>query len=111
VEQPRTLGQVFRDLMLERDTLPFLTDLMLGSFVEAMKSVRQPVFTAEFDSDDRRWFSEWLTLTALGRAVLAGEVDWLSLAPPERWVGGVRIRADQPCWRWDERRGSTLRQT
>ncbi len=109
-EQPRTIGQVFRGLMLERDPLPFLTDLMLADFVRQMQRVSQPVFTAAFDDNDRRWFRERLTITPLGRAILAGEVDWLSLSPPQRWVGGVSIRAGQPCWRWDERRGTTVLQ-
>jgi hypothetical protein len=109
-EQPRTIGQVFRGLMLERDPLPFLTDLMLADFVRQMQRVSQPVFTAAFDDNDRRWFRERLTITPLGRAILAGEVDWLSLSPPQRWVGGVCVRAGQPCWRWDERRGTTVLQ-
>jgi hypothetical protein len=108
-EQPRTIGQVFRDLMHERDKLPFLTDLMLADFVKAMKCVSEPVFTGAFDAEDRRWFRERLTITPLGRAVLAGEVDWLSLSPPERWIGGTCIRAHRSCWRWDERRGPVLR--
>jgi hypothetical protein len=109
-EQPRTIGQVFAELMRERDPLPFLSDLMLADFVREMQRVSQPVFTGMFDGDDRRWFRERLTITPLGRAVLAGDVDWLSLSPPERWVGGVRILADAPCWRWDERRGTTALQ-
>jgi len=109
-EQSRTIGQVFRDLMLERDPLPFLSDLMLADFVRNMQRVSEPVFTGTFDDDDRRWFRERLTITPLGRAVLAGKVDWLSLAPPERWLGGVCIRGDRPCWRWDERRGTTALQ-
>jgi hypothetical protein len=34
-----------------------------------------------------------------GRAVLAGRIDYLTLNPPERWVGGIRIIAGQPAWR------------
>ncbi|WP_201306020.1 hypothetical protein [Roseomonas harenae] len=34
-------------------------------------------------------------------AVLAGEVDSLSLRPPVGWLGGVRIARASPCWRWD----------
>jgi Domain of unknown function (DUF1835) len=109
-EQPRTIGEIFRELMQERDPLPFLSDLMLADFVKNMQRVSGPVFTATFDDEDRRWFRERLTITPLGRAVLAGDVDWLSLSPPERWVGGVRIRADRACWRWDERRGTTVLQ-
>jgi hypothetical protein len=107
-ERPRTIGEVFRDLMLDREPLPWLGDLMLASIVEAMKRASQPVFTTEFETEDRRWFKERLTVTALGRSVLAGQVDWLSLAPPERWLGGVRIRPDHPCWRWDDSRGITV---
>jgi hypothetical protein len=107
-ERPHTIGQVFRDLMLEREPLPWLGDLMLGSIVEHMKRVDQPVFTAVFETDDRRWFREMLTITEPGRVVLAGEVDFLSLSPPERWLGGVCIRADSPCWRWDDERGRTF---
>jgi hypothetical protein len=107
-EQSATIGQVFRDLMVERDPLPFLTDLMLGDFVKHMQRVNQPVFTAAFDDDDRHWFRERLTITPLGSAVLAGQVDWLSLSPPERWLGGVCIRGDRPCWRWDDRQGTTV---
>ena len=82
---------------------------MLGSIVEQMKQVRDPVFTAAFETDDRRWFREMLTITDMGRTVLAGGVDFLTLSPPERWLGGVCVSADKPCWRWDERRGSMVR--
>jgi hypothetical protein len=34
--------------------------------------------------------------------VLKGEVDFLSLKPPSRWVGGVQIGAGMPDWRWNE---------
>jgi hypothetical protein len=106
-ERPRTIGEVFRDLMLDREPLPWLGDLMLASIVEAMKHASQPVFTTEFETEDRRWFKEQLTITALGRSVLVGQVDYLSLGAPERWLGGVCIRPDRPCWRWDDALGMT----
>jgi hypothetical protein len=34
--------------------------------------------------------------------VLKGEVDFLTLRPPNRWVGGVQIGAGLPDWRWNE---------
>lgn len=101
-ERPRTVGDAYAALMMEREPLPWLTDLMIRSIVDAMKVARAPVFTGAFDGEDRHWPQERLTITPLGRAVLAGEVDWLSLRPPERWLGGVRIPGDAPCWRWDE---------
>jgi hypothetical protein len=107
-EQPKTIGEVFRDLMLDREPLPWLGDLMLATLIENMKRASRAVFDAAFENDDKRWFRERLTITPLGRAVLAGEVDWLSLAPPDRWLGGVHIRAGLPCWRWDDGCATTV---
>ena len=101
-ERPRTVGQTYAELMLSREPLPWLGDLMFLFIVEGMKRSAEPVFTGAFDGDDQHWSQERLTITDLGRAVLAGEVDWLSLSPPERWVGGVQILAGQPCWRWED---------
>jgi hypothetical protein len=35
-------------------------------------------------------------------AGLRGELDYLSLHPAPRWVGGVQIGPGMPDWRWDE---------
>jgi hypothetical protein len=99
-ERPRTVGEIFRDLMQEREPLPWLGDIMLLWIVKSMQRVSQPVLTG----------GEQLTITDLGRAVLAGDVDWLSLAPPERWVGGVRVPSAPPCWRWNDPSGTTTLQ-
>jgi len=74
-ERPRTIGQTYAELMLSREPLPWLGDLMFLFIVESMKRAAEPVFTSAFDADNRRWPQERLTITALGRAVLAGEVD------------------------------------
>lgn len=42
----------------------------------------------------------WL-LTALGRAVLAGERDRVLERGYDRWLGGVRLLAPRRVWRWD----------
>jgi hypothetical protein len=100
-EEPHRIGRLFHDLMLEREPLPWQSDLLFRDIVEAMKQVSKPVFTGLIDKPEQPWWRERLTITPLGRAVLAGDVDWMSLRPPERWVGGVVIRPDQPCWRWN----------
>ncbi len=101
-EGPRTVGQIHSALMREREPLPWLGDVMLRFILDSMRAAREPVFTGAFAGGEQRWPDERLTITGLGRAVLAQDVDWLSLSPPERWLGGVRISAALPCWRWDE---------
>jgi hypothetical protein len=100
-EAPRSMGRVFAALTSERDPLPWLGDAMLRHILESMERARPAVFTR----DGGTWPQAVLSITDLGRAVLAGEVDFLSLAPPERWVGGVRVVPGAPCWRWDAAQG------
>ena len=107
-EGPKTAGEVFSALMRDREPLPWLGDIMLLFILDSMKAVRAPVFNGAFDTEPQRWPHERLTITDLGRAVLAGEVDWLSLSPPDRWLGGVCIRPAFPCWRWDERAATAV---
>ncbi len=106
-EGQKAIGEMFRDLMVAREPLPWLGDLMFFFLVENMKRVSQPVFVAA-PGHTQRWPSERLTITETGRTVLTGAVDWLSLSPPDRWVGGVHIAAARPCWHWDERTGTTV---
>jgi len=44
-----------------------------------------------------------LTITELGRAVLKGDTDFMSLGPPARWVGGAQIGAGMADWRWNDK--------
>jgi hypothetical protein len=55
------------------------------------------------DGQARPPWTDVLTITDLGRAVLKGDVDFLSLRPPNRWVGGVQIGVGMPDWRWNEK--------
>jgi len=107
-EGPKTVGEIYSALMREREPLPWLGDIMLLFILDSMRAASEPVFTGAFEGEQRRWPDELLTITDLGRAVLAGEVDWLSLSPPERWLGGVRVSAASPCWRWDEQSATTV---
>ena len=65
----------------------------------------QPVFEIAKDDFKNPWHKHLLTITDTGRQVLTGKQDWLSLNPPGRWLGGVRIHTNQSCWRWDVKTG------
>jgi len=47
-------------------------------------------------------WTDVVVITELGRSVLRGEVDFRSLHPLPRWVGGVEIAAGNVDWRWNQ---------
>jgi DNA-binding PadR family transcriptional regulator len=99
VSEPRTISEMFSDLQVHTEPLPFLGDLMFLAVLrglEAAGAVRTDAATAE-----QKWPSRVLHLTDAGEALLAGRLDWMTLEAQERWVGGVRIVPGLACWRWD----------
>jgi hypothetical protein len=101
-EGPTRIGQVFAAMVGGQEPLVFMGDLGLLVTVEAMARTDPPVLTIE---PGDKPFPRMASITAAGPQVLAGAVDYLSLRPPERWVGGVRIVAAQPSWRFDPAQG------
>ncbi|HEY4211301.1 MAG TPA: DUF1835 domain-containing protein [Steroidobacteraceae bacterium] len=94
-----SLNRLFGILTNHRDPLPLATDLRLLEIVETMLTVPEPVLSRTHV--DAGW-RDLVAITDVGRAVLAGERDWLAFQPPPRWVGGVPIGIGHPDWRWDE---------
>jgi hypothetical protein len=90
----------------ERDPLPGQGDLNVRNRLLSMESASARVYERRSGVDRngqaRPPWTDVLTITDLGRAVLKGEVDFLSLRPSNRWVGGVQIGTGLPDWRWNE---------
>lgn len=63
-----------------------------------MEQADKPVFVREHNGSMR---SDFIVITQLGRQVLDGSINWLTLQPPPRWIGGVCIKASQRNWHWD----------
>jgi hypothetical protein len=107
-EQPQSLNRMFGRMTYFVDPLPGQGDSQMRDRVLAMEQAREHLFTRtpglDGEGRSRPPWTDVLTITELGRAVLAGEVDFQALAPPARWVGGVRVSGDDPDWRWDEAR-------
>jgi hypothetical protein len=105
-EDEMNLIHLCGDMTYARDPLPGQGDLQIRDRVLNMEGAsarayeRRPGVGRQGES--RPPWTDVLTITDLGRAVLRGEVDFLSLRPPSRWVGGVEIGAGFPDWRWSE---------
>ena len=101
------LGKVYRALHRDRDPLPGQGDAQVRDRVLNMEGASARVFERRNgvgpDGRSRPPWTDSLSITELGRAVLKGDADFMSLTPPGRWVGGVQIGAGMPDWRWDEK--------
>ena len=87
------------------DTL--LSD-MLRSFVRAehpLLEFAQP-FAGKFQTSEFNRAS--LALTKVGRRVLKGKDDAVSLNGIDRWIGGVRLHGKSVRWRWDGKARSVI---
>jgi hypothetical protein len=101
-EGPTRIGRIFAAMVDGREPLVFMGDIGFLVTVEDMARTDPPVLTIELGKEP---FPRVGSITDIGRRVLSGAVDYLSLGPPERWVGGVRIAAGEPSWRFDEAAG------
>ena len=107
-EQSLTAGQLFGKLMQKRDPLPWLGDVMYWFILQSMKQASQAVFKIANEDLKKPWHKRLLTITGTGQKVLPGTQDWLSLNPPERWLGGIKIDASYPRWHWDNKTGKPI---
>lgn len=114
-EASQSLNRLCGPMVYERDPLPGQGDFQMRDRVLGMDVAGAPVFTREPGVDregrTRPPWTDVLALTGLGQRVLAGEVDFRSLNPRPRWVGGVPIGAGEPDWRWGESMHDAFRTT
>jgi hypothetical protein len=112
-KQELSLNRIVGQLTHVVDPLPGQGDLQIRDRVLAMEAASAPVFArrpgVDRNGEVRRPWTDVLRITELGRAVLRGDVDFRSLDPPPRWVGGVEVRPGNADWRWDEPRMEAVR--
>lgn len=97
---PCTAGALFRTLTLKTEPLPFLGDLMFWHVLDDLAAVAHPPFEACAENVREPRQHRRLALTPTGEALLDARLDWLSLDPRPRWIGGVCARPGSPVWRW-----------
>ena len=107
------LGKIYRTLHRNLDPLPGQGDLHVRDRVLNMEGASARVFERRTgigpDGESQPPWTDLLSITELGRAVLKGDADFISLTPPNRWVGGVQIGAGMPDWRWNDKARDAVR--
>jgi hypothetical protein len=87
----------------------FLGDIIFYSYLERLSGRNDALITwkdgtpviAPTSERSREFVEGELTLTPLGREVLAGRQDWQRINKRTRWLGGVEIKPGERGWRWD----------
>ncbi|WP_235940538.1 hypothetical protein [Bradyrhizobium hipponense] len=80
-----------------------LLDRLARCPAPAISGLEEGPFSLDMHDDPLRYArykQSGLSLTELGKAVLAGEEDFLRYNPIERWWGGTEL-THQRLWRWD----------
>jgi hypothetical protein len=107
------LANIYSAMHWDIDPLPGQGDLHVRDRVLNMEGASARVFERRAgvgrDGNSRPPWTDILSITDLGRTVLKGGFDFMSLTPPGRWVGGVQIGAGMPDWRWDDKAGEAVR--
>jgi hypothetical protein len=101
----------------QREQAPYLGDWSFWVLIERLANganallecvTGEPfVYPPEAPADDI-FRGQALHLTPLGRSVLRGGTDWVTLNPPDRWKGGVHLSPGKTIWRWDAASQSIL---
>jgi RNA polymerase sigma factor (sigma-70 family) len=97
--------------MHAREEVYYITDLSLAALADTLSRTspplltlaRRPVADAEL-SQESVTLRDAVTLTDVGRAVLAGQQDRVATCGIDRWLGGVHLQGDTDLWRWDDER-------
>ena len=89
----------------EREEAVFLGDAWAWKRLAELEPLVEELPAPPPLGDPREFLSAQVTLTPLGRKVLAGKADRIEAAPPDRWLGGTHVDG---AWRWDAARRRLL---
>ncbi len=99
---PQRAGQLFQALVNGLEPLPFLGDTLYGWLLRELAAEPHALVTLTPAAAGEPWHHAELTLSEVGRAVLAGERHRLDAGAPGHWVGGVLSPQGGHAWCWDE---------
>jgi hypothetical protein len=84
-------------------------DLQYWHYLREMRQGTHPLIEIEgadsvpaFSDPIEDFNNSRIRITELGRQILSGNQDWLSLNGINQWFGGVHLQGNTMIWRWDE---------
>ena len=80
---------------------PYMGDLTFWSRLRDLSAGPRPLLSLDPSYGDSEFRIARASITDAGRRVLAGEMDWMSTAQIDRWIGGSHVVSPHPSWRWD----------
>ncbi|MFL5496976.1 MAG: DUF1835 domain-containing protein [Gemmatimonadaceae bacterium] len=98
----------FLDVAQKQESI-FLGDMVFYSYLERLSGTKDALVTWEDGTpiiaptaeQSREFVDGRLSVTQLGRDVVAGRKDWQVINTSTRWLGGVEIKPGAAGWRWD----------
>ncbi|VWD01047.1 MULTISPECIES: DUF1835 domain-containing protein [Burkholderia] len=93
-------SQVFAELYLRRDPLPFLGDAMFDAMMRPLVEGACPLIKVHDEFPEREKCI--VGLTPLGEQVLQGKAYWQDHCDVPRWVGGTQILPRSTHWALDD---------
>ncbi|MDP1960814.1 MAG: hypothetical protein Q8K93_01305 [Reyranella sp.] len=99
----RSVAEVYADAQTKRDPQPFMGDLFFWSVLRDLLEASRPPIAVSAATRRAAWHKRILRLTPVGKALLAGRLDWQTTGPLERWVGGIAVARGVSAWRWNPR--------
>lgn len=102
-------GDLFRDFS-NREQRIYCGDASAASYLERLSRGSDPlvlypsgerVSAPRNPADQEAFRHVELRLTETGRAVLAGDRDWIEMGGSNRWLGGMHLDGRDAAWRWN----------
>jgi hypothetical protein len=89
----------------EMEPRVFMGDASFFRLLRGLGDAALPLVHLDTSSEPGTPGLHGVSLTPLGREVLAGRADYVRLNGLDRWIGGVHLRGRGVPWRWDPDRG------
>jgi hypothetical protein len=82
----------------------YITDSSMGELAATLSRTSPPLLTLARGPIANGLIQGSVTLTDIGRSVIAGDQDRIATCGIDRWLGGVHLQSDARRWRWDDKR-------